>query len=60
MKVENNLDIAPRFGSISNYIPEKNLLLIHGGQNFMINECYSDFYKIKLNFNKPESDNKSI
>lgn len=58
-KLENNYEMAPRFGSAINYIPAKNTLFIHGGQNFMINECYSDLYKILLNVTFPETENKS-
>ena len=58
-KLENNFEMAPRFGSVLNYVSTKNSLFIHGGQNFMINECYSDLYKIKLNINLPETDSKS-
>ena len=53
-KIENNFEMSPRFGSTSNYLPIKNVLFIHGGQNFMINECYADLYKIQINIFDPE------
>ena len=58
-KLDNNFEMAPRFGSVLNYASNKNTLFIHGGQNFMINECYSDLYKIQLNVIIPDTDSKS-
>ena len=56
-KIENTFNIPPRFGSVINY--DKSTLFIHAGQNFLMNECYADFYKIKLNINKSEVDSLS-
>ena len=61
-RIDNTFNIPPRFGSVVNYISDKNILFLHAGQNFLMNECYADFYKIKLNINQLDSqvDNKSI
>ena len=58
-RLENNFHITPRFGSVINYIPDKNILYLHAGQNFLMNEHYADLYKIKINIEKKEIAEKS-
>jgi hypothetical protein len=58
-KLTLTFELIPRFGAVSTFLPDQNILFLHGGQNFFTGECYADMFKVKLQVFKNESDNKS-